>query len=113
MKKSDLKTGMVVELRNGTKSMVLLDTPCGDVFVNDGDWCNADSCNSGLKCFPSRCRELDVIRVYSAESAYQMKFGRWGEMKMIWERKEPKKMTLAEIEAALGYPVEVIEEVLQ
>ena len=28
---------------------------------------------------------------------------------LIWERKEPKEMTVAEIEAALGYPVKVVK----
>lgn len=107
MKKSDLKTGMVVELRDGTMCMVLLDTPCGDVFVNVNGWSDMNSYDDDWRCFPLIYRGFDIIRVYSAESAYQMVFSRWGDMKMIWERKEPNKMTLAEIEAELGYPVEV------
>ena len=30
-------------------------------------------------------------------------------LECIWERKEPKKMTLAQISEALGYEVEVID----
>ena len=29
---------------------------------------------------------------------------------LIWERKEQKQMTVAEIEKALGYPIKIIEK---
>ena len=29
---------------------------------------------------------------------------------LLWERHEPKKMTISQIEEALGYPIEIIKE---
>lgn len=29
---------------------------------------------------------------------------------LLWERKEPKEMTVAEIEKALGYPVKIVKD---
>lgn len=30
--------------------------------------------------------------------------------RLLWKRREPKKMTVAEIEAVLGHPVEIVSE---
>lgn len=108
MKKSDLKTGMVVELRNGAKYMVLLNTPFGDVLVRNRWWVTLDNFNFNLlHC----AHDFDILRIYRPEEVYQIGFECWGDMKMMWERGEPKKMTLADVEDALGYPVEIVEEV--
>ena len=111
MTKDDLKTGMVVELKNGTKYMVLLDTPCGDVLIRDAAWSPFSRYDHNLNQDNLYDPLCGIARVYKPNGEYQMERKYWGEMELIWERQKPKKMTLAEIEAELGYPVDIVEEV--
>ena len=69
-KKSDLKTGMIVEMRNGDKFTVMLDTVMSyddakDVFVSvekDYDWTCFERYTDDLRnlCY----REFDIVKVY-------------------------------------------------
>ena len=49
------------------------------------------------------------MKIYQANNAYQLVQQNWDDMQLVWERQEPRKMTLAEIEKELGYSVEVEE----
>ena len=105
MTKSDLKTGMWVELRNGSRTLVFKDSVIGDVLSSfstslplydfDNDLKNRGFC------------EYDIVKIYkpnSQKDIYQFN----DNSEVVWERKETKKMTVAEIEKALGHGVEVI-----
>ena len=90
----------VVELRNGKRYLVVGDFLMGgsDYFIKD-DFTN-DLANRGL-------RKLDIVRIYEEISRIGTLYNK--DLDIIWERK-PKKMTKKEIEEALGYEIEVVEE---
>lgn len=105
MKKSDLKTGMVVECRNGKKYMYLDVDELDGAFVNQTGfelWFSENLTNACNEC-------SNIVKIYKANAVYQLSQKCWDEMPLIWERKEPREMTLAEIEKELGYPVEIVE----
>ena len=90
----------VVELRSGDRYLVVGDFLMGenDYFIKD-DFTN-DLTNRGL-------RKFDIVRIY--EEIPRIGALHYKELDIIWERK-PKKMTKEEIEKALGYEIEIIEE---
>ena len=77
MKKSDLKTGMWIETRNGQKWIVLLGTDDGDVVVHEDE-------NDGFKggfnpleiyeedLLSRRQREFDIIKVFQPNPAWYL-----------------------------------------
>lgn len=106
MKKSDLKTGMVVECKNGRKYMYIETESIRGVFICSTGYINADF-NDDFKNAYSRC--YDIMKIYQADNEYQLVQQNWDDMQLAWERQEPRKMTLAEIEKKLGYSVEIAE----
>ena len=98
MTKSELKTGMVVERRNGDKYMVLLDTPHGNIFVCKYGWCNMDLYEDDLHAMGGE--KLDIVAVYRPDEGLQQK--------CIWWRSEVKEVTLSEIAEKFGVAVEDI-----
>ena len=116
--KSDLKTGMRVRYRNGGIRLVLRDTPLGELVVLDKPDHNGISTHNNLNVGYTndlRCRsdenaaDLDIVAVYKPTLVYKILDLRH-EGDLIWERKEPKRLTLEELEARLGFEVEIIEE---
>ena len=124
MTKSDLRTGMIVTTREGKEYVFVKD------FLVDDDY-TMKSCEDGILVngqIPSWTKmthyddklkagigyeSLDIMKVeipnhpYAfANIPYNKKY-----RKLVWERKEPKKMTVSEIEAILGYKIEVVSEV--
>lgn len=111
MKFSELDSGMVVEVRGGDRYLVLKDTR--------GDLCfmNADGTSSlygwgNHRLFDESMRmpidsNYDIMKVFHAVSEFD-------DVKettaCLWEREAEKEMTLAEVSAALGYPVRIVEE---
>jgi hypothetical protein len=99
--KDDLKTGMVVEMRGYGKFLVVLGTPLGDYLINDKEQQNLSSYGNDLKILGSS--GCEITAVYEPVRDYTMRFGRWGEMKLIWERKEkPIEITIEEIAKLKG-----------
>lgn len=88
----------VVELRNGDRYLVVGEFLMGenDYFIKD-DF-TSDLTNRGL-------RKFDIVRIY--EEIPRIGALHYKELGIIWER-EPKKMTIEEIEEALGYEIEVV-----
>lgn len=108
MKKSDLKTGMVVEMRNREKYLVMLNPDCedrdlisfsggfmplcefgDDLAANDGD------------------TEWDIVKVYRTGANVCYIVSNTGiamkHAQLLWERTEKTvEMTIAEIEEKLG-----------
>lgn len=116
MKKSDLKTGMRVRTRGGTLYLVLKDCETSyyghqELFFacfTDG-FMTGDGYNEHLK----HSQEIwhDIMQVYTTTT------GRCDactldedDLCLIWKRKEPKRMTVSEIEKALGYRIEIMRE---
>lgn len=100
MTRDDLKDGMVCERRDGELMM----------------WFNGMLC--GLKSYCSGIGEdlkniigysdLDIIRVYRTNGLTLTDMLVKRHLTLIWERKELKEMTLADIERELGYPVKIV-----
>lgn len=114
--KDDLKVGYVVKYRNGELRMVMPYSRGLALTDLDGKWLNINTeLNYDLTevpCVPGTTKNsLDIMEVYGlsafGSTAYRIStFGR----KLLWKREEAKKMTVAEIEKALGYKVEVVAE---
>lgn len=108
MKKSDLKTGMVVEMRNGERYLVMLnpDYVDRDLISFSGGFlplCEFDdylAANDGDT-------EWDIVKVYRIEANVHYIISNPGiaikHARLLWERtEETVEMTVAEIEEKLG-----------
>lgn len=123
MKLKDLRSGYVVELRNGTKWMV---ARAGSDFTrilvdNRGSWGYLDrSYNEDLTMKDSvegvygGVRTKDIVKVWglvTMPSAWGFVYGTaTNHRPLLWERKEAKKLTVDQISELLGYPVEIVGE---
>ena len=117
MKKSDLKTGMIVELSDGEKRLVIANTLLGLKAGSGGiamryinDDLTLDSILHG-----------DIVKVYSepqdgradyigSDISWFIKNDCTKYSRCIWEREEPKDITVAEIEEILGYKIKIVGE---
>ena len=111
MKLDDLKTGMIVETRNGSSHIVMRD------FIDDGDvlaglsfsdkisntWTSLSNYNEDMT--NSRFPHLDIMNVY-ASSVYSADT----QTRLLWERKEYKEVTMKEIEEKFGCKVKIVED---
>ena len=96
MKKSDLKTGMVVELANGRRGLVVVNNCYGEdgiIYSND-NWSGLDAYDEDLTWnFVGPDSQLDVVKVYKPSTPNNflnfktLKDHLFGTMKLIWERK--------------------------
>ena len=107
MKKQDLKTGMLVQVRNGHVYMVINDT-----LVRDVKFISLDNINNDLN-YMYHDGEWDIMKVSKVLDSYYLMPKCWNEEKLnknlLWEREETKKMTVSEIQKELGYKIEIIE----
>ena len=112
MTKEDLKAGMVVTYRNGRKRMVFkdcysLNVTYEAIAVGDEAWLSLQFFNDNLTS--KTTKELDIVQVEAVNSPFYL----WSKYDpknytTIWEREVPKEMTVAEIEATLGYRVKIV-----
>lgn len=107
----DLKTGMIVKIRNGEYNIVMRD------FIDEGDilaglsrnnkisntWTSLSNYNQDMT--HSGVPHLDIMSVY-ASSVYSADTP----TKLLWERKEYKEVTIKEIEEKFGCKVKIVEE---
>ena len=119
--KSDLKTGMGVVLRDGSKGHVLLGTEAGDVirFINGGSnqWASVDEYDENM--IDCDISAMDIVEVYSSKYAYCYLTDRVFNQDCVLKREEPKpepkpepeptKMTMKEINEHFGKPIEIVE----
>lgn len=101
MTRDDLENGMICILRDGTRFMWLN----GKLRGING-WCGGTKDDlTGIN------KNNDIIAIYDpvTMTIEGMLRHDYSIETPIWERKEPKKMTVTEIEEALGYPVEVVK----
>ena len=110
MKKSDLKTGMIVESRTGDIGLVMLGTVNGNIIAGCGGkdingessmWRCFDGINEDLTSVYSRAS--DIVAVYTGGgSNFEM-----GQLKRdshpLWRRPvDPIEMTISEVAEKLG-----------
>ena len=119
--KSDLKTGMGVVLRDGSKGHVLLGTEAGDVirFINGGSnqWASVDEYDENM--IDCDISPMDIVEVYSSRFAYACLTDRVFNQDCVFKREEPEsepkpepeptKMTMKEINEHFGKAIEIIE----
>lgn len=109
MELKDLKTGMVVELRNGDKYLVI--NQAGKLSgIRENSYITFNSLyayKSDMTWPTDSC--LDVVKVFRpvlTSFEYMLK----DERNCIWTRDEKRKMTVSEICKELGYEVEIVKE---
>ena len=104
----ELKEGMIIECRNGHRYLLrkVDDNLIGsnntkyiyidyDKDLNENKYCQED---------------FDIMKIYESNACVLGNLFNNDYLECIWERKESKKMTLAQISEALGYEVEVIDK---
>ena len=114
MKKSDLKTGMLVETREGELGLVMLNTEEGDSIVSDGSsgyWSPLDCYLENLTHFgsPEALRKYDIVNVYGYSFSWTAANVSVGNRPLLWERQEVVEMTHEEICKALGKEIKIIK----
>lgn len=112
MTKSDLKSGMIVTLRNGEEYVVILNHafyPNGVIasFAGEVKWDELDEYTDDLVC-RAAVRDFDIVKIQVPKSSYigYEKHNRT----TLWEREEVKKVTIEEIEKKFGCKVEIVKE---
>lgn len=101
----DLRSGMVVEISIGDRYLVLKDEDKINFMNANGMTHYGDMCDDHL--IYSSDTNFDIVKIFDKVDTFkEVKTT----TKLLWERKEPKKMTITEICKELGYDVEIIQE---
>ena len=117
--KADLKVGYVVKLRDGSLGMIMISgvydnkDPGLIMIKTSGCWADIarDIDDNLCYCYKYNRRDCDIVEVYGYSTyAYCALKVSTDNRELLWKREEAKKMTVAEIEKALGYKVEVVAE---
>lgn len=106
MRLSDLRTGMVVETRNGRRYLVLQ--------VEEGILFMGDDCYMESWCEPKHAEDMTcsgdshtIMKVFNPVNLLQ-------DVKetkdVLWERPQEQELTVREISERLGYPVKVVAD---
>ena len=106
--KSDLKDGMVVEYNDNSFGKRLV---VGDFLIGEDGYADLGDYNENLKNVVS---DLEIVRVYKIKRMGKISSIMYDvNLELIWERKEPKKMTVEEmrqkLEELTGEEIEVTE----
>jgi hypothetical protein len=124
MNKSDLMTGHVATLRNGISYVVYVGVATDytglshdGVLVNarhpEKTWFKLEHYTEDLKNPDSS--DWDIVKIQRVVHPYDLQNfmeNEISDMTLVWERVEPRELTLAAIEEILGYPVKIVEEIL-
>lgn len=107
--KSDLKDGMVVEYNDNSFGKRLV---VGDFLIGEDGYADLGDYNENLKNVVS---DLEIVRVYKIKCMGKISSIMYDvNLELIWERKEPKKMTVEEmrqkLEELTGEEIEVMQE---
>ncbi len=106
--KADLKDGMVVEYNDNSFGIRLV---VGDFLIGEDGYADLGDYNESLKNVVS---DLEIVRVYKIKCMGKISSIMYDvNLELIWERKEPKKMTIEEmrkkLEELTGEEIEVTE----
>jgi len=88
--KADLKTGMVIVVRNGDEYQVMLGTTDGDILIKEnGSYLYfSDDYKDNLIYNDFDFHEFDIMVVKEPSFIHQLASKYWDKMEVIWERKE-------------------------
>lgn len=121
MKKSDLTTGYVVMLRNGTEFSVALNTNFisnpndnfRDILFNGErkEWYSLNGYTEDL-LHKDGVHSYDIVKVYKTLCPQTLSAINYekSNRKLLWQREEPKELTIKQIEEILGYSIKIIKE---
>lgn len=123
---TDLETGMIVEVRNGIRYLVLknFNYKFGDCMVSVNkaySWMRLKDYNDNLTYrAPTTPNRYDIVKVFKTTHPYcitahkdfmdEYDINENNELELFWERPVAKKMSKSDIEEALGYEIEIVEE---
>lgn len=107
--KADLEDGMVVEYNDNSFGKRLV---VGDFLIGEDGYADLGDYNENLKNVVS---DLEIVRVYKIKCMGKISSIMYDvNLELIWERKEPKKMTVEEmrqkLEELTGEEIEVMQE---
>lgn len=109
MKKSDLKTGMVVQTRTGDNFLVMSNPDCEDrdLICFSGSYMSLKDYTDTLE-YPNS--DYDIVKVFTIgrSISYILSEKDLLKFELIWERDEPKEMTVGEIEEELGFKIKIV-----
>lgn len=109
--KSMLEPCMVVKMRNGTLNMVIMVNDRGIFLITrNKEYLYLKSYDDNLK-YRWDVTDYDIVEIYGLSYNPQKSMDISTECRyLLWKRDEVKKMTVAEIQEALGYKIEIVEE---
>lgn len=113
MTKSDLIAGKhVVETRNEGRFLIF-DSKIGKfMFKTNGGFMLLESYDEYLMMIDEN-EDFDIMKIYEfkkpAKESYMHNYSEKC-LTLVWERTEPKEMTMAELEKELGYKVKIVKE---
>lgn len=121
MTKSELKTGHIVTFRNGERYMVFRNcAPEDDTIVEINgklSWFPLKKYNEDLTfnryisaCDEKTIKEWDIVKVEQCSHPYAFISKNYGTKKTIWQLKEKKKYTYAQLKEILGEEFEIVKE---
>lgn len=111
MKKEDLKVGMVLEVKGlttGKRDFCMVLPLSNTLLCASGEvqWFLLNDLNDNLE---NSVRK--VVKVWGLSCTYANAHCLGIESReLLWERKEPKELTVSQIEELLGYPVKIVKE---
>ena len=109
----ELHSGMIVETRK-KDLLFVAESYEEEIFLMGNDRFD-ELCYYDDNLINTEDEDLDIVAIYRPLKGFEQRplNGFIDKQKrgliLIWERKEPKKMTLAQISEALGYEVEIID----
>lgn len=129
MKKSDIKNGMHVITNDGTEYVIISGIEASEqnvntaktvmVQFNGNGWMSFDEYDDNLRYHDPDGDEYDEDKLYDIKTVYTPRYYSYTlssvhnnifDFYKVWERPIAKKMTKAEIEAELGYEIEIVED---
>ncbi len=103
--KFDLKSGMVVECRNGERYLVLRDK-----LLDSAHWKNINNYTTEMKKYVKSTHSDDIMKVYDTIGVTNLHNIFYDEnLILIWERQEVEEMTLAEVCKLLGKEIKIVK----
>lgn len=112
-KKSDLKNGDIVELRNGERYVYIekyndrfiYSTDSDEVIVNlkDGEYSRLGNYDDDLRYKGRGNCEYDIMKILDMSEFYR-------KQKWTWEREKTEEMTLEEVCKELGRDIKIVKE---
>jgi hypothetical protein len=112
MKKSDLKNGYVVELENGQTGLVFINHHrSGDIIsLHSGGGMVLSCYTEDLLITNDKGSDYKIVKVFA--TCHTTNHHGWRDRDLIWERQEIqeiKEVTVAQLEAELGYPIKIVK----